>query len=221
MVRTMGVTQFSSLSGTDKTHELHAGLATAWLGILNLGSGCLAWQTNAPGDITLLYDPGLVTVEFFIGGGSTAYSNGDMEHVPRMVADSEFSKAQMKRAHRSPYLSGRYAFEWHGEARPMEVPFPTYLDPLCVLAIIGRDGSSYMRPDGSIVPQLERISNIADIAFVGSVSKPSENKTLTAFLSGLAGENSLATLVARMDGAYALRMERGREVAYKPLNLFR
>lgn len=206
-------------SETHETREIRYRLSNGAYGIFELGRGCLTWQTIEPKYTILLYDPSNVFIEFFVGGGSTL-STSDTEHVPRIVVDSAFSKAQMKRAHPSPYFSGRYALEWHGRIEPMEVPFPTYMDQMCVVATIRPDGYVEMRQDGSIVPQLERVSNISDIVFIESASKPSDGTGLVAFLSGVVGKENLAALVNKMSGAYALRMVRGEEVPYNPPHLF-
>ena len=216
----MGPNKLSLVEESSETHELRAILNDEINDIFDLGSGCLVWLTKEPEEITLFYDPSRVIVEFFEGGGSTDYDLRDTEHILRMVVDSDFSKAQMKRAHRSPYMSGRYALEWHGKSEPMEVPFPTYMDDMCVSVGIKTDGSVVLRSGGSIVPQLERVANIADIAFVGSTLKTSDDQRLVAFLSGMVDADSLTGLVDRMSGAYALRSERGKEVPYKSLNLF-
>lgn len=202
-----------------KTHKLHDSLNNGEYKIFDLGSGCLMWRTKELERIVLFYDPSRVVIEFFVGGGSTIYTS-DIEHVPRMVVDSDFSKAQMKRAHPSPYFSGRYALEWHGRIEPMEVPFPAYMDQMCVVATIRPDGYVEMRQDGSIVPQLERASNLSDIVFINSTSKPSDDTGLVVFLSGIVGKENLAALVDRMSRAYDLRMEKGEEKPYKPLHLF-
>lgn len=202
-----------------ETQDLRYRLSKLVYGTLELGGGCLAWRTVEPERTILFYDPQKVVVEFFIGGGSTDGSS-ETEHVPRVVVDSAFSKAQMKRAHPSPYSSGRYALEWYGRTEPMEVPFPMYMDQMCVVATIRPDGYVEMRQDGSIVPQLERASNIDDIVFVKSALKPSDDTGLVAFLSGVVGKENLAVLVDKISGAYALRMEKGKEVPYRPLKIF-
>ena len=122
-----------------ETDKLRYRLSNAAYSLFELGGGCLAWRFMEPERTVLLYDPSNVFVEFFIGGGSTITVN-DTERASRIVIDSAFSKAQMKRAHSSPYFSGRYAFEWHGKTEPMEVPFPMYMDQTCVVATIRPDG---------------------------------------------------------------------------------
>ena len=165
----------------------------------------------------MLYDPSRVVVEFFVGGGSTTYFD-DTRHVHRMFVDSAFSKVQMKRAHRSPYKSGRYALEWHGRQEPMEVPFPLYMDPRCLVAVVQED--SLILPRGSAVPQLERTSNIENMLFIRSTSEPSTDENLRIFLSDLVPRDRLTELVDRMSGAYALRRERGAERPYQGVRLF-
>lgn len=215
----MTATDLPLIRTSSETGGLPYSLSGGAYGLHELGGGCLAWRTLKPERTVLFYDPQKVFVEFFVGGGSTI-GMSDPEHVLRMVVDSAFSKAQMKRGHPSPYFSGRYALEWHGRIEPMEVPFPAYIDQTCIVASIRPDGDIEMRSDGSIVPQLERVSNLSDIVFINSALEPSNDEGLAAFLSDVVGRDHLAALVDRMSKAYALRMERGEEAPYRPLKIF-
>ncbi len=198
---------------TGKTTELADAIRQESSGLFDLGSGCLAYQTKQPKEIVLFYDPSRIVVEFFIGAGSTTYFS-DPEHVHRMVVDSAGSKAEYKRSHRSPHYSRRYAREWHGQLELMEVPFPLYMDPMCVVAFIQNNGL-YLPHDGSAVPQLAKTSNIADIIFVSTTLIPSTDEDLRAFLSDRVPGDRLAEFVDRMSNAYALRQGRGPEKPYR------
>ena len=185
--------------------------------LLHLPSGILIWRKEENEELIFLYDPDKITVEFFVGGGSTLYSS-DNEQVQRVVIDSAFSKAQMKRANKSPYYSGRYAYEWHGETKPKEVPFPHYSDYKCVLGYIHND--SLTIPDKAIVPLLEKTANMGGITFVGSTVKPKQDKKLRRVLSSLLPDGSLDKVMDKLLVAYDLRQEDGPQKPYSGLSLF-
>jgi len=200
------------VGGEPETSRLREAIARESSELFDLGSGCLAWQTNE-GNRLLFYDPQRVVIEFFVGGGSTTYSP-DPEHVHRMVIDSDFSRAEYKRNYRLPHMSSKFANDIYGTMTPMEVPFPLYIDPMCVIAWI-QEGNLILPRSGSAVPHLERASDIADIVFVKSALEPTTDKDLEAFLFGLVPKDRLTEVIDSMSHAYILRKEAGPAKPYE------
>ncbi len=183
--------------------------------VLNLGPGYLVFGVKGHnGDYhhILFYDPGDyprgVRVEFFTGDDS-AYYHPDAAIEHRLAVDSTSSVVRLVRAAGLlPYAS----WDNHKDKR---APFPMYTDHMCVIAWINPDGSVIIRPEGSIVPHLERTSNISGINFVSLASEPDLESLATKLHSPAnqaalqlplsINKDGLTQLVGMMASAYKSR----------------